>query len=104
MATKPIKKFKAGTAIFFRIELRDSTDDEHDLFSSASVPTILLRDPLGAVQVNHVNMTEQETGRYTYSHQTAASDPLGVWTVGFRVTNASVVVTPLDVDAFELVP
>jgi hypothetical protein len=103
MATKPIKKLKAGTAIFFRIELRDSTSDAHPLFSSASVPTILLRDSLGAVQVDDVQMTEAETGVYTYSHQTDTTDPIGVWQVRFKVISTVTVYTP-EVDAFELIP
>lgn len=103
MATKPIKKMKAGTAVFFRIELRDSTTDAHPLFSSASVPTILIRDSLGAVQVNDGQMTEAETGVYTYSHQTATTDSIGVWRVRFKVVSTVTVYTP-EVDAFELVP
>ncbi len=102
MGTKLIKKMKAGTAIFFRIELRDSTTDSHPLFSSASVPTILLRDANGSVQVNDSQMTEAETGVYTYSHQTATTDALGVWQVRFKVISTVTVMTP-EVDAFELV-
>ncbi len=102
MATKPIKQFKAGTAIFFRIELRDSTTAAHPLFSSASVPTILIRDALGSVQVNDIQMTEAETGVYTYSHQTATSNPLGVWQVRFKVVSTVTVYSP-EVDAFELI-
>lgn len=102
MGTKLIKKMKAGTAIFFRIELRDATTDAHPLFSSASVPTILLRDSNGSVQSNDIQMTEAETGVYTYSHQTATTDPLGVWQVRFKVVSAVTVYTP-ETDAFELV-
>ena len=103
MGTRLIKKMKAGTAVFTRIELRDSTTDAHPLFSSSSVPTILLRDALGSVQVNYAQMTEVETGVYTYSHQTATTDPIGVWTVGFKVESSVTVYTP-EVDAFELIP
>lgn len=103
MGTRLIKKMKAGTAIFFRIELRDSTTDAHPLFSSASVPTILLRSPLGGVVANDAQMTEAETGVYTYSHQTATTDPTGVYQVRFKVESTVTVYTP-ETDAFELVP
>ena len=105
MAALRIKKLKAGTAIFFRIETRDSTTATHPLFAPAQVPTILIRDSLGAVQVNYANMSEVvgSTGVYTYSHQTATTDALGVWQVGFKLVNSSVTVYTPDQDAFELV-
>lgn len=103
MANRLIRKFKVGTAIFFRIEVRDSTTDTHPLFTPSQVPTILIRDPSGAVQANYANMTEGDTGVYTYSHQTATTDPLGVWQVGFKLVNSSVTVYTPESDAFELV-
>lgn len=102
--TRPIKRFKAGTAILFRIELRDATDDTLPLFSSSSVPTITIRDSVGNVQADTQNMTAAaDTGIYTYLHQTATTDPLGVWQVGFKVTDSNTVYVP-EADAFELVP
>jgi hypothetical protein len=103
--TRPIRRFQAGTAIFFRIELRDATDDTLPLFASASVPTILIRDPTGTVQANFLGMTTTtDTGVYTYLHQTATTDPLGVWQVGFKVVDGTTTVYVPEADAFELIP
>lgn len=103
--TRPIKRFKAGTAILFRIELRDATDDTLPLFASSSVPTITIRDSVGNVQASEQNMTATagEVGIYTYLHQTATTDAKGVWQVGFKVTDSNTVYVP-EADAFELVP
>jgi len=102
--TRPIRRFKAGTAVFLRIELRDATDDTMPLYASASVPQILVRDPNGTVQANYDNMTTtSDTGVYTYLYQTVTTDAPGVWQVGFKVTDGITVVYVPETDAFDLV-
>ncbi len=102
--TRPIRRFKAGTAVFFRIELRDATDDTMPLFASSSVPAIQIIDPAGTVQADYLNMTtETDTGVYNYLHQTATTDPLGVWQVGFKAVDGATTVYVAAADAFELV-
>ncbi len=104
MASRPIRKFKAGTALVLRIEVRDALQATTPLSSPASAPTILLRDPTGVIAVNHSAMSESETGVFTYSYQTSATDsPLGVWRVSFRAVSGSLTVNTAEVDAFELI-
>lgn len=103
--TRPIRRFKAGTAIFFRIEVRDATDETMPLFAPSSQPTIIVRDPVGNVQADFEQMTTaaSETGIYTFVYQTETTDALGVWQVGFKVSDGNTVYAP-EQDAFELVP
>lgn len=105
MASRPIKKLKTGTAVMFRIEIRDAGDDETPLHSPSTAPTILLRDPNGTAIVSFGAMAEVETGIYTYTYQTTAGTSAeGVWRVAFKaVSSSSTVITP-EVDAFELIP
>ena len=98
-----ISKFKRGTAIYFKIEVRNAVSDTKPLFSPSSAPGILLRDPLGNVQVNYSAMSEVETGVYTYLYQTLSTGVLGVWQVSFQVDNTLAVVLTPETDAFELV-
>ena len=105
MASRPIRKFKAGTAILFRIEVRDATDVDNPLFSPSSAPTILLRDSAGTAAVSNGGMTEEETGVFSYTYQTTAgSSPEGVWQVSFTAVSGSSTIKTVAVDAFELVP
>lgn len=105
MASRPIKKLKAGTSVLFRIEVRNAQADETPLFSPAAAPTILIRDPEGTAPISDSAMTVDETGVYSYVYQTTAgTSPEGVWRVRFKaVSGASTVLTP-EVDAFELIP
>ncbi len=105
MATRPIKKFKLGTALLVRIEVRDASEDTNPLFSPSSSPTILLRDSAGTAAVSNGGMTEEETGVYSYTYQTSTStSPVGVWRVSFSATSGATTVTTPEVDAFELIP
>ena len=105
MASRPIKKFKAGTSILFRIEVRNAQDDTNPLFSPASAPTILLRDSAGTAAVSFGGMTEDEVGVFSYLYQTTAgTSPEGVWRVSFRAVSGATTVQTVEVDAFELVP
>lgn len=105
MASRPIKKFKAGTAVLFRIEVRNTQDDTNPLFSPSSAPTILLRDSAGTAAVSFGGMTEDETGVFSYVYQTTAgTSPEGVWRVSFRAISGATTVILTEVDAFELVP
>lgn len=105
MATRPIKKFKAGTAVLFRIEVRNTQDDTNPLFSPSAAPTILLRDPVGTAVVSNGGMVEDETGVYSYVYQTTAGTSVeGVWQVSFQAISGSTTVITVAVDAFELVP
>lgn len=104
MASRPIRKFKAGTALILRIEVRDAQQDTNPLSSPSAAPTILLRDSTGVAQLNQAAMEEQETGIFTYSYQTSAlTSPLGVWRVSFRSVSGALTVNTTEVDAFELV-
>lgn len=105
MATRPIRKFKAGTSVILRIEVRNALDSTNPLYSPASSPTILLRDSAGTAVASFNGMTEEETGVFSYTYQTTAgTSPEGVWRVSFRaVSGTSTVQTP-EVDAFELIP
>lgn len=105
MATRPIKKFKAGTSVIMRIEVRDATSSTTPLYSPASAPTVLLRDSSGTAVVSFSGMTEEETGVYSYTYQTTAgTSPEGVWRVSFRAISGSNTVQTPEVDAFELIP
>lgn len=104
MASRPIKKFKAGTALILRIEVRDAQQDTNPLSSPSAAPTILIRDPMGIAAVDYSGMTAQETGIFTYSLQTSATtSPLGVWRTSFRAVSGSLTVNTAEVDAFELI-
>ena len=105
MATRPIKKFKVGTSIVIRIEVRNALDVTTPLFSPSSAPTILLRDASGTAVAAFNAMTEEETGVFTYTQQTTAgTSPEGVWRVSIKaISGANTVQTP-EVDAFELIP
>ncbi len=104
MATRPIRRFKGGTQLIFKIEVRDATDDLLPLFDPASVPQILVRDSNGAVVQNYSNMTRQASGVYNYQLQTTSAGPFGVWQVGFKATDGSTVVVTPEEDGFTLVP
>ena len=105
MATRPIKKFKAGTSVILRIEIRNALDATTPLFSPASAPTILLRDSSGTAVASFNAMSEEETGVFTYTYQTTAgTSPEGVWRVSFRAVSGSNTVQTPEVDAFELIP
>ncbi len=104
MATRPIKKFKAGTSVILRIEVRDAQLDTTPLSSPAAGVQILLRDSTGVEVINYGGMVEEETGVFTYSYQTSATtSPLGVWRTTFRAVSGSLTVNTVEVDAFELV-
>ena len=102
--TRSLKKFKAGTTLYIRIEVRDATDSTHPLFTPASNPAILIRDPSGTVQINYSSMTQIDTGHYSYTYQTLTTSAIGVWSIGFKVTNVSLTVYTPERDGFELVP
>lgn len=102
--TRALQKFKAGTTLYIRIEVRDATDLTHPLFTPASNPKILIRDPAGTVVLDYGSMTQVDTGHYSYTYQTASTDPLGVWSIGFKVINVSLTVITPERDGFELVP
>lgn len=90
--------------MFFKIEVRDATDDSQALFDPASVPTILIRDSNGSVVINYSNMTRDTTGVYTYSYQTDTTGPYGLWSIGFKVTDGTTVTYTPEQDGFNLVP
>ena len=105
MATRPIKKFKAGTSVILRIEVRNALDSTTPLFSPSAAPTILLRDSSGTAVASFNGMSEEETGVFTYTYQTTAgTSPEGVWRVSFRAISGSNTVQTPEVDAFELIP
>jgi len=102
--TRALQKFKAGTTLYIRIEVRDATDLTHPLFTPGSNPQILIRDPAGTVAINYASMTQVDTGHYSYTYQTTTAGPIGVWSVGFKVVNVSLTVYTPERDGFELVP
>ena len=102
---RSIQKVQAGSRIFFRIEIRDLSDDTRPLYSPSPVPDIELRMPNGVVDVNWQAMTApaSTTGIFTYTHQTETTDPRGVWRVRFRSVDGSDIDYSIPQDAFELV-
>lgn len=101
---RPLKKFKAGTAIYFRIEVRDEADDTRPLYSPSSNPKIQFRTPDGIITLVYTSMTLLETGVFSYTLQTTSASVLGVWQVEFKIVNASLTILTLPVDALELLP
>ena len=97
--TRSLKKFKAGTTLYIRIEVRDATSS-----TPASNPAILIRDPSGTIQIDYSSMTQIDTGHYSYTYQTTTTSAIGVWSIGFKVTNVSLTVYTPERDGFELVP
>lgn len=102
--SRPIRQIAAGSRVFFRLEVRDLTDDAQPLMTPANAPTLELRDPNGVVKVNYLATTEGETGVFTYTYQTATTDTIGVWRVKFKITDGSDIDYTIGADAFELVP
>lgn len=104
MASRPIKKYKAGTSIILFVQCRDAQEATTPLSSPAAGIQVLLRDPDGNAPVNYNGMVEEETGVFSYSYQTdATTSPLGVWRATFRAESGSLTVNTVEVDAFELV-
>jgi uncharacterized protein YfaS (alpha-2-macroglobulin family) len=104
--SRPIRQIAAGSRVFLRIEIRDMSDDAQPLFSPAAgdEPELELRDPTGVVKVNYLNLTQQETGIWTYTYQTLATDVRGIWQARFRIVDSPTSEDyTLAQDAFELV-
>jgi uncharacterized protein YfaS (alpha-2-macroglobulin family) len=99
----PIVKVRQGSAVFFRIEVRDLTADDQPLFSPGGGVKIYLRDSVGAYALNGTAMTEDVTGVYKYSYQLGATAALGVWRVYFVADGSTYDTYTPTMDAFEVV-
>lgn len=98
-----IRRVRAGSAYFFRVATRSLTDPLRPLSTPASGVKIFIRKPNGVLAVDDTAMTNESTGIFKYTHQTATSDPIGVWRVYFKIVGTTTVMTK-EVDAFELTP
>lgn len=101
---RPARKLKAGTAVFIRIEIRADVNDKRIRYTPANNPQLQLWKPDGTNSLDWTNMTyENETGIFSYTHQTSSSDLLGIWQVRFRVTGTTITNQSPFMDLMELV-
>lgn len=102
----PIKRMRLGTQLFFRIHVRQSSSATQPLANPSSGVKITVRQSNGAVHssANDVAMTNESTGVYTFSLQTASTDPQGVWRVSFKMVDGGTTVLTVPFDAVEMVP
>jgi uncharacterized protein YfaS (alpha-2-macroglobulin family) len=98
-------KLRVGTEVFIRAEVRDMSDEEKPLVDPENGIKITLRRPDGVAAVTDGVTIVEETGIYTYFHQTSSSDPTGVYRVSYSIDeDDGTDVRTIPQDAFELVP
>lgn len=98
-------KLRAGSELFLRAEVRDMSNEVQPLTDPNGGVTLTLRRPDGVPAVDAGVMTITATGIYTYFHQTALTDPTGVYRASFNIVEEDgTTVRTVAVDAFELVP
>jgi len=97
------RKYRAGTAIHFRIETRDESQASRPLYSPSSTPQIRIWSPKGGIYLNYSNMTAVQTGVYKYTLQTVYTDPTGVYRVDYKIAGATINQFTVTEDVYELV-
>lgn len=99
---RQVKARRPGDTVFFRVEVRDETDPKRPRHTPARNPRIRLRKPSGSIGLDYAEMTLESTGVFTYAHQTATSDEIGVWQVDFKIVNETKTIRTVQVDGFSL--
>jgi hypothetical protein len=84
--TTPTRNYEAGDTITIWAWVYNVSDALHD--PATSIKLTYLYDPDGTKQVDNVNMTKDDTGKYYYSYVSAASAVSGWW--NFLVTAVDV--------------
>lgn len=97
-----LRKFRPGSAVLIKIETRDETQVSRPLYSPARNPRLMIRGPRGVVLLDYGEMTREETGVFSYVHQTATSDPRGIYQAIFFISNETEPIRTVPVDVFEL--
>ena len=92
----------AGDEIFFEIEIKDATQFPMVLFTPANGVVITIRNPSGTATVTEAVMTATGVGFFTYRHQTATSDPVGVWLAEFKADHDGHIGRTLAMSVFRL--
>lgn len=111
---RTVRRFRKGTSIYVRIEVRDEVVDTRPLHDPENLPQISIRDCEGVLRVDHQDMTRESLGTYSYTYLTQVDDPIGVWQVDFRILDEETGVIVEDdevyqtltipVDIWEIVP
>lgn len=97
------RKYRAGTAIHFRIETRDESQAARPLYSPSSTPQIRIWSPLGGIYLAYSNMTAVSVGNYKYTLQTVYTDPPGVYRIDYKIAGATINQFTVTEDVYELV-
>lgn len=95
------------TPKIYAVSKEESVDDDcvlvqGDLASPTTSMQVIIQDPTGAVAQAATNMTEDETGKYSYSGYAIPADAkIGIWTWEVRATSGSNV--SIGAGAFEVI-
>jgi len=77
------KKFTLGTAVRVSIETRD----KDNVLTNVTSASITVTDPVSSNKVTDASMSNETTGKYFYTFQSAITDAGGIYTVKIVVVS-----------------
>lgn len=99
-----LPRIRAGSPIFIRTKTYDYRSEPPVLYNPATSVKVTLTDPLGAVQLNDVAMSNVSTGVYKYdSYQTTTGSAKGIWVASIKMTDGAFITITEDADVCLLI-
>jgi hypothetical protein len=89
------ERIRAGTEVFFEVEVRDNNTSPPPLVNPGSGVKITIYYPSGAEAQAETAMTNVGTGVYTSAYQTITTQALGSYLAAFKAQDGtSITLTP----------